>query len=273
MFGDGSYIMSNMDRLFDVVFVRPPPNSYENCVSTNPGKSDIDVTLAREQHRAYVSILKELGIRVIELPVLEMHPDSVFMQDPGVLGSDQAVIGRFGEESRRGEDEALVKDLTHHKNEIGELRTVRAPGTLEGGDILITPTGTFVGESKRTNSKGIEQLATFLKAFRVTRIKTDLLHLLCGCSYLSNRTMIIAPDLVDVVNFPGFRFVTIPEEDAYAADALYVGEGRVLIPSGFPRAADKLRGAGYTPVEVEMSEFYKGDGGVTCLSSPVYKLF
>jgi dimethylargininase len=271
--GDGSKAMDEIDRLFDVAFVRPPPDSYANCVSTNPSKSDIDVTLAREQHRAYVSILNESGVRVIELPTLESHPDSVFMQDPAVLGSSLSVIGRFGEGSRRGEEEALVNDLAPHNRETGKLKTVGAPGTLEGGDIVVTTSGIFVGESQRTNSNGTEQLATYLKSVRLTSIRTDLLHLLCGCSYLSDGTMIIAPELLNPSLFPGFRFVTISEQDAYAADALYVGEGRVLIPSGFPRTANKLRKTGYKPVEVEMSEFYKGDGGVTCLSSPVYRVF
>ena len=85
--------------------------------------------------------------------------------------------------------------------------------------------------------------------------------------------MRIAPELVDTQFFPGFQFITIPKEETYACDSLYVGEGRVVIPSGFPTAAMRLKQAGYKPIEVEMSEFYKGDGGVTCLSSPVYKLF
>ncbi len=85
--------------------------------------------------------------------------------------------------------------------------------------------------------------------------------------------MIIAPDLVDPKSFPGFRFITIPLEEAYATDALYVGDGRVIIPSGFPKTAMKLKEAGYRPVEADVSEFYKGDGGVTCLCSPVYNLF
>jgi dimethylargininase len=85
--------------------------------------------------------------------------------------------------------------------------------------------------------------------------------------------MIIAPDLVDPKSFPGFRLITIPFEEAYATDALYVGDGRVIIPSGFPKTAMKLKEAGYRPVEVDVSEFYKGDGGVTCLCSPVYNLF
>ena len=262
-----------MERLFDVAFVRPPSNSYINCVSTNPRRSEIDLGLAKEQHRQYVSRLKGSGVKVIELPPLENFPDSVFMQDPALLGSRRAVIGRFGEETRRGEEKTLLDELRKRGSEIGEIQHIRAPGTLEGGDVLVTNRGLFVGESRRTNSNGIRQLAAYLKDLEVRSVKTDLLHLLCGCSYLSDRKMIIAPDLVSPCLFPGFEFVSLSMEEAYAADALYLGDGKVLIPSGFPKASRKLKEARYKVIEVEMSEFRKGDGGVTCLCSPVYELF
>ncbi len=270
---DRGWTLGKLDRLFDVAFVRRPPNSYENCVSTNPNKSDIDVTLARQQHRTYVSILKESGVQVIELPALEPYPDSVFMQDPALLGSRCSVIGRFREESRRGEAKAFTDDLARNGTLVGALKLVNEPGTLEGGDVVVTDRRIFVGRSKRTNSDGIKQLAAHLANSQVTSVETDLMHILSGCSYLSNGTMVIAPELVKPSSFPGFRFIEIPEQEAYAADELYLGEGRVLIPSGFRRTVTKLRDAGYRPIEVEMSEFHKGDGGVTCLSSPIYKLF
>jgi dimethylargininase len=231
------------------------------------------VKLAKDQYRQYISILKESGVKVNELRALEDFPDSVFLQDPALLGSRRSVIGRFGVETRKGEEKALVSELDQHRAGIGETNYVAAPGTLEGGDILVTDHGIFVGNSQRTNSAGIQQLCRFLENQKVRAMKTGLLHLLCGCSYLNNKTMIIAPDLVSPESFPGFRFVKIPEEEGYAADALYLGEGRVLIPSGFPRTIINLKEGGYKPVEVEMSEFYKGDGGVTCLCSPVYKTF
>ncbi len=264
---------TNPDRLFDIALVRPPSDSYVNCVSTKPSKSEIDVKLAREQHQAYASILNELGIEVIELPPLEAHPDSVFMQDPALLGSACSIVGRFGEQARRGEAKALIDDLAGQGLAVGALKTMNSPGTLEGGDIMVTDKGIFVGESQRTNSSGIKQLAAILSNLHVTPVKTNLMHLLCGCTYLSEGTIIIAPELVNPDSFPGFRLIKIPKDDAYAADALYLGGNRVLIPYGFPRTIAKLRGAGYKPIETEMSEFYKGDGGVTCLSSPVYKLF
>lgn len=264
---------AELDRLFDVSFVRSPSDSYVNCVSTNPDRTRIDVGLARKQHREYVSVMKGAGVDVIELPPLERYPDSVFMQDPALLGCRRSVVGRFGEERRRGEEEMLIQALTDHKHSVGSVSYVEQPGTLEGGDIVVSERGIFVGESPRTNTEGIRQLAKHLSGLDVKPVKTSLFHLLCGCSYLTDGTMIIAPELVDPEAFPGFGFVTVPKEEAYACDALYVGHGKVIIPSGFPRASKSLREAGYSPLEVDVSEFHKGDGGVTCLASPVYKLF
>ena len=181
------------------------------------------------------------------------------------------MIGRFREARRRGEEKALVDDLRKSAM-IGMLSWIVEPGTLEGGDIVMTGTDVFVGESKRTSASGIQQLAHALKDMTIKAVKTELMHLLCGCAYLNNKTMIIAPELVDTKSFPGFNFISIPKEEIYAADALYLGERKVLIPSGYATANAKLKGAGYKPIEVEMSEFWKGDGGVTCLNSPLYKL-
>ncbi len=260
-----------MDRLYDSVFVRPPSNSYANCVSSNPKRDSIDVILAKEQHRNYVSVLEESGVKVFGLPALEDFPDSVFAYDPGLLGKRTCVIGRFGEKSRRGEEEALARDLEKYRNEVGRLTHVVDPGTLEGGDILVTEQEIFVGESTRTNPRGIKQLTEIMKNTTVRAIKTQTFHMLCGCSYLSNGGMLIVPDLLNPTLFPRFEHILVPKEESYASEALYLGERRVLIPAGFPKTAEKLKEAGYKPVEVELSEFYKGDGGVSCLSQPVWK--
>ena len=106
----------------------------------------------------------------------------------------------------------------------------------------------------------------------LVNVKTSLMHLLCGCSYLSESTMIITPELISPQYFPGFRYIQLTMKDAYASDALYLGNRRVLIPSGYPEASKKLREADYMPVEVDVSEFRKGDGGVTCLCSPIYNI-
>ena len=152
-------VIAELDRLFDLAFVRSPANSYIDCVSTNPDSSKIDVNLAREQHRQYVSILRECGVKVVEMPPLEAFPDSVFMQDPALLGRSHAIMGRFGEAKRRGEEKAFTDELNKSNITMGKVDYVSHPATLEGGDIVITENGIFVGESSRTNSAGIKQLS------------------------------------------------------------------------------------------------------------------
>jgi dimethylargininase len=259
-------------RLFERVFVRPPPNDYPKCNSTNPDKEGIDLVLARKQHREYISILKESGMEVVQLPVLVGYPDSVFTQDPAIIGIDTTIVGRFGLNSRAGEETEMVKDLKAGNWKIGTAHLIREPGRLEGGDVMITDTRIFVGDSSRTNKEGIQQLQSRLHDRPITPVKTKSFHLLCGCSYIGRNTIAVAPSIVDVEPFAGFNLIQIPKEEEYAANILRLGKRKVLIPSGYPKTYQKLRGAGFQVVEIDNSEFYKGDGGLTCLSSPVYRV-
>jgi dimethylargininase len=99
-----------------------------------------------------------------------------------------------------------------------------------------------------------------------------MFHLLCACSFLDDSSILLAPDLLLPSSFAEFKFVLVPEKEAYASEALYLGEKKVLIPSGYAQTAKNLKNAGYKPIETDLSEFYKGDGGVSCLSAPVYNL-
>jgi dimethylargininase len=263
---------STEERLFERVFVRPPPNDYAKCNSTNPDKEGIDLVLARKQHREYISILKESGIEVVQLPVLDGYPDSVFTQDPAIIGTDTTIVGRFGLKSRAGEETKMVDDLQAGHWKIGSTQLIKEPGRLEGGDVMITDTTIFVGDSSRTNKEGIRQLASHLQVHRIVAVKTKSFHLLCGCSYIGQNTIVVAPSIVEVKPFAGFNVIQIPDEEEYAANILRLGKRKVLIPSGYPKTYQKLRGAGFQVVEIDNSEFYKGDGGLTCLSSPVYRV-
>jgi len=264
--------MKIMDRFFDTVVVRPLGESYKNCVSTNPEHKNIDVNLAKKQHKEYVKILKEHGLEVIELKPLENHPDSVFVQDTAIVGvnSNLAVLSRFGEPGRRGEEESIKKVL---KKEDFKIRHVEEPGTIEGGDVLVTDQGVvFVGLSQRTNAEGIKQLAQFLPKMKVISVPiSKIFHLLSGVNYLGNKTLAISPHVIEIEYFKGFKFITIPEDELYANNMLYLGEKKVLLPAGYPKTEEKLRREGFKPVLVNVLEFWKGDGGVTCLNLPFYK--
>ncbi len=260
-----------MDRLFNRVLVRDPSLSYKKCVSTNPLHDTIDISLAIKQHREYVQILKENEIEVIELPILNNHPDSVFMQDTSVIGesSKTAVICRFGEKSRRGEEKSVKEYL---KKQNFKTIDIRAPGTIEGGDVLITDMDViFIGESVRTNSNGIKLFAEAFPHAKVVSIKlTQIFHLLSGVNYLGKRRFAISSHTVDPTYFYGFKLIEIPKDELYANNMLYLGDNKVLIPTGYPQTSNKLKSEGFEVIEVDVSEFWKGDGGVTCLNSPFY---
>lgn len=265
--------MSSHHRLYDSVIVRPPVRELTRCVSTHPLRDTVDYRLALKQHENYVKILQEEGIEVYKLPQLEGFPDSVFVQDTAIVRSSlrRALISRFGEPSRRGEELSIREFLS----KIGfTITDVVEPATLEGGDVLVTSEGViFVGVTSRTNSNGVEVLKNFFREFRVVAVPTGkVFHLLSAVNYVGSKTLVIVPEYVDPLYFNGFRLIRVVLEEAYAANMLYLGDNKVLIPEGYPKTAERMRREGYRVIEVDVSEFRKCDGGVTCLSLPFYEV-
>lgn len=264
--------MNFPDRLFDTVIVRPPSTTFNKCVSGNPLKATIDINLARRQHEEYIKILLENGVEVIKLKPIDQFPDSVFIQDTALVGlkSRRGLIARFGEVSRRGEEEDIATFLSGRRFEVFK---VEAPGTIEGGDLMVTDLGIiYAGLSRRTNIEGIKQLMKIFPKELVVAIPIEkTFHLLGGVNYIGNKTIIIAPSLVDLKYFEGFKMIIVPEEEEYASNSLYIGNGKIMVPIGYEKTIEKLRREGFKPIEVDISEFWKCDGGVTCLSLPMYK--
>ena len=266
------------DGLFERVLVRPPTADLRRCVSGNPLRDTLDVERALEQHRAYVAALEEHGIEVLKLPPLEGFPDAVFVQDTAIIAarSGKALLARFGEPSRRGEEESVGTFLA----QLGfQVERVEEPGTLEGGDVLVTDLGlVLVGLSRRTNEAGAKQLAAWLpEGVRLVEVPVlEDLHLLSVLSYLGRGRLAFVPGRVGAEFLRALRadieLVPVPPEEAYAANMLYLGDDVVLMPAGHPRTREQLVRAGLRPVEVNVSEFWKCDGGITCLCAPFYRL-
>lgn len=171
-----------------------------------------------------------------------------------------------------GEEEALLQDLSTLNLLKGRPRRIVSEGTLEGGDVLVTQNHLFVGTTGRSNHDGAGQLERYLGNIRLTRVRANAFHLLSGCSYLGSRTILLAPSIVNPEVYAGYRIIEVPDREAYASNTLYLGDGRVLMPSGYPRTCNKLKDAGFSPIELDNSEFWKGDGAITCLSSPAYNV-
>lgn len=234
------------------------------CELTWLDREPIDIELAMAQHRAYEHALREAGARVIALPALDGHPDCVFVEDPALVLDEVAVITTMGAASRRGERASLGEALAAFR----PVLHMREPGMLEGGDVMRVGRRLYAGLSHRTDQAGIEDLAELLGPFGYEVIGVPLrncLHLKSGCTYLGDDTVLINPQWVDPGVIGNYRFIEVAEGESGAANAVTVGE-TVLIPSAWPKTAEKLRLAGYQVRELGLSELLKAESGVTCSS-------
>ena len=256
--------------------VRPPGASFAQAISSSHAM--IDVALAQAQHAEYRQALVAAGIQVEVLPPDERYPDSCFMQDPAMVIRDRAIINRPGAASRRGEEEALVELLASRF----PTTHIVAPGTLEGGDVMVLPDRVLVGRSGRTNRAGIAQLAVALSD--LTSDLTGLanlsglpglpvfevpvagyLHLLSAVTHLGDGTLLAVEDFFLPPALAGFPALRVPTDEGYACNALGIGD-KVILPASYPKTAATLKAHGYDVLLVPTTEFAKADGGVTCLA-------
>lgn len=250
--------------MFRNAIVRTPGSSIRMGLSkASMGKPDHEMALL--QHEIYIAQLKALGLEVRILPPEEMFPDSTFIEDTALCTPDCAVITSPGAVSRRGEITGMRQILSDYFTNIEEIKL---PGTLEAGDVMRTGKIYFIGLSERTNSEGADQLIVILKKYGYGGIKvplTGLLHLKSGVSYIENNNLLVTGELIDNILFTGFNRIPVNENEQYAANSLWIN-GTVLVPEGYPGTREKIEKAGYNTLTLDVSEFRKVDGGLSCLS-------
>jgi dimethylargininase len=224
----------------------------------------IDLAEANRQHSQYETCLAELGASVLSLPAEPDYPDSVFVEDPAVVVDEVAIIARMGALSRRGEADSLARALAPYR----ELRWLREPATLEGGDVMRLGRSLYVGVSHRTNRAGIEQLAGQLSplGYSVTPVTVrGALHLKTACCSLGDGAILANRAWLDPEPLRQFRIIDVAPGEGRAANVLALG-GVVIVPACFPRTAEILTRAGYKVRALDVSELMKAEAGVTCSS-------
>jgi dimethylargininase len=243
---------------------RQVSSTFAACELTFLERQPIDIVKAMEQHRAYETCLKELGAQVISLPADVSHPDGVFVEDPAIVLDEIAIITRPGAASRRGETESIAQALAPFR----ELRYIREPATLEGGDVIRVGKTLFVGLSQRTSREGIAQLADLLIAFDYSVVPVEVrgcLHLKSGACWAGGDVILANRNWIDASAFHDFKIIDVPEDEPAAADVLPVA-GKLMIPSSFPHTARILEDSGMEVLRIDVSELQKAESGVTCMS-------
>lgn len=232
-------------------FCQGTPN-YENAV---------------KQHDKYIAALRELGLNVTELEADERYPDSCFVEDPAVVMEGCAVITNLARESRNGE-KVEIEEVIKKFYDQSQIFYIKAPGTMEGGDIMQVGKHFYVGLSDRTNEEGARQFNDIVTKFGYTSSTvpvTEGLHLKDFAIYLENNNMLVTAVMNEEPAFKAFnRFIVEPDE-LYAINSLNIN-GTVLVPEGYPKTKKLIEDLGYSVKLVDTGEFKKIDGSLTCLS-------
>ncbi len=241
--------------------VRPPPSSFKGCISSHPLRHTLDLGVANRQHQEYCRILNELGLEVVRLPVDEAHPDSCFVEDTVIIHRGKAVVTRMAKESRRGEEEQVEEIL----REYMRLRRIQAPATIEGGDVIHLQKYLISGITERTNHEGVFQTSDWLR----TRIEVvedpSIVHLKSHITFLGAGTFFVTERFSDHPLLRKYRRLVVPAGEEYAANTLAIDDV-ILMSEKHPKSIQLLKEADFEVIPLEMSEFEKCEGALTCLS-------
>jgi len=189
------------------------------------------------------------------------------LEDTAVITRKCAIISNPGADSRRGEALEMLPTIQKFFPE-DKIEYIKSPGTLEGGDVMMVGDHFYVGRSARTNEEGIRQFIEILEKYGLTGSEVHLelvLHLKTGVNYIENNNMLVSGEFIDKPDFAKYNKITIPEEEAYASNCIWVND-KVIVPEGYPTVEKKVKEAGYEIILVDTSEYRKLDGGLSCLS-------
>ncbi|MHA3963316.1 MAG: dimethylarginine dimethylaminohydrolase family protein [Candidatus Thorarchaeota archaeon SMTZ1-45] len=241
--------------------VRPPGRNFKSCISTHPYHHTVNLGLALKQHEKYCSVLQELGLDLIELSPDDEHPDSCFVEDTAVVSGTRALITRMAKESRRGESERIEEILSEFK----QISSVKAPGTLEGGDVVHLPDSLLCGITQRTNFEGATQMEHWLETPIHCIEDPSIVHIKSHITYLNKNFILVNPRYIDNSILDRFTKIILPKEEVHSANTLTIGDV-VILSARHNKTSKLVNEAGFDVIQLDMSEFEKCDGALTCLS-------
>jgi dimethylargininase len=250
--------------MFTNAIVRRPCREMINGITkATLGKPVYDLVL--EQHNKYVEALQQCGLAVTVLDADSRFPDSVFIEDTALCTPHCAIVTNPGAPSRNKETEGLKTILAGFYRNV---HCIENPGTVDGGDVMMVGNHYYIGLSDRTNGRGAEQLIAILQQYGMDGSAVEMstmLHLKTGMSYLEQNNLLITGEFLTKPIFDTFQKLEVPMDEAYAANSLWIND-TVIVPLGYTKTLKRIQELGYKTLILDMSEFRKLDGGLSCLS-------
>ena len=241
---------------------------------------------ALAEYEAFEKILKDNGSQIFYFPEdSSVNMDSIYCRDAAIATTKGMIICNMGKEGRK--NEPLAQQKAYEAAGIPVLGVIKAPGTIEGGDVAWLDDNTLaVGHTYRTNEQGIQQLTNLLKPLGVKVITapmphykgpSDVFHLMSVLSPIDTNLAVVYSPLMPIVFrneliTRGFELVEVPdtEFDSMGCNVLALAPRTCLMVKGNPITKSRLEAAGCKVIEYEGAEIsVKGGGGPTCLTRPI----
>ena len=253
---------------YSKAITRLPGRNFPDGLTTAESGSRPDLRKALAQHAEYCAALTACGLDVTVMGPDENHPDGTFVEDTFVIADGVAIATRPGASTRLGEVAAVAATLSAF---IAKHEQIEAPGTVDGGDVCQADDHFLIGISSRTNEAGAAQLGAILARHGFTASTLDirgnptLLHLKSGIAYLGERRFVVVPGFPLIPRTSDFERIEVAPGEAYGANCIRIND-EVLIAAGHPVLEATLSSLKYRVRRLQMSEFAKMDGGLSCLS-------
>ena len=247
-----------------IAVTRAVSDAIARCELTHVAREPIDLVRARAEHRACEQALESAGCEIVRVAPAHDLPDAVFVEDTAVVFDEVAIAMRPGAMSRRPEVPGVADVLSRYR----DVLRIDAPGTIDGGDVLVAGKRVFIGRTSRTNDAAVAKMRQILEpiGYRVEGMDvTGCLHLKSAATALADDRLLINPAWIRREVFRGFDLVEIEPGEPYAANIVRAGKA-LIYPAAFPRTRAKLERLGLGVTVVEMGELAKAEGAVTCCS-------
>lgn len=258
-------------------YAMTPPAFFAVEYAINPWMdvaTPVDVALAQAQWDGLRTTYLRLGHQVEAIAPAPGLPDMVYAANGGFIAGDVAIVARFRFAERAGESRAYAQWMSS----LG-YRPVSTRHVNEGqGDLLMVGETVLAGYGFRTDLRAHAEISAALRTLVVSLELVDprFYHLDTALAVLDDHTIAFYPPAFSAAAQDQLRelfpdAIVVGSADAFVLGLNVVSDGlNVVLPSAATGFAAQLRGAGFEPVGVDLSELLKGGGSVKCCTLEMF---
>ncbi len=271
------------------------PNPFMSKADSKKWNYDISLNqeLIEKNYSEFRSIIQNFGSKIIELKIPDKKVelcDSIFTHDPSLVIKEGAIILSMSKYLRKDESK-------YHKNfyesiNIPIVGKLSNDANVEGGDCLwIKDNLLLIGNSERTNKKGIKELTNILNRFNIQTSIIDLpkfknnnscFHLMSALSILDENLIIgykkyLNQKFFDFIKKYKFKFIEIPKDEYEISKTLIVNilalsPKNLVLMNGYPKTNELLLNENCNLNLFNGNELcIKTEGGPTCLTRAILR--